>query len=91
MNIFGDIERLFVDVVWPIGVPVAIGLVAGVAALLLIARRRGWLSVARADPRPVAGVERLVRSHMRWLVRHALAGAFSGPRVGRCTRRWWSP
>jgi hypothetical protein len=53
MNIFGDLERLFVDVIWPVRVPLAITLVAGLALLVFIAWRRGWFGIARAHPRPV--------------------------------------
>ena len=53
MNIFGDLERFFVDVIYPVRVPLAIALVVGMAAFVLIAWRRGWFAVARAHPRPV--------------------------------------
>lgn len=51
MNVFGDLERLFVDVVWPIRVPLAIALVVGMVAFVYVAWRRGWFGVARAHPR----------------------------------------
>lgn len=53
MNIFGDLERFFVDVIWPVRVPLAIALVIGMALFVFIAWRRGWFSVARAHPRTV--------------------------------------
>jgi hypothetical protein len=53
MEIFGDLERFFVDVIWPVRVPLAIALVVGMALLVFIAWRRGWFAVARAHPRPV--------------------------------------
>ncbi len=53
MNIFGDLERFFVDVIWPVRVPLAIVLVVGMALFVTIAWRRGWLAAARAHPRPV--------------------------------------
>jgi hypothetical protein len=51
MNFFGDLERFFVDVIWPVRVPLAIALVVGMVAFVAIAWRRGWLGVARAHPR----------------------------------------
>jgi hypothetical protein len=53
MNLFGDLERFFVDTIWPIRVPLAIVLVVGMAILVVAAWRRGWFTVARAHPRPV--------------------------------------
>jgi len=53
MNFFGDLERFFVDVIWPVRVPLAIALVVGMALFVFIAWRRGWLAAARAHPRPV--------------------------------------
>ena len=53
MNIFGDLERFFGDVIYPVRVPLAIALVVAMALFVLIAWRRGWVSVARAHPRTV--------------------------------------
>jgi hypothetical protein len=53
MNFFGDLERFFVDTIWPVRVPLAIVLVVGMAILAVVAWRRGWFTVARAHPRPV--------------------------------------
>jgi hypothetical protein len=53
MNIFGDLERFFVDVIWPVRVPLAIALLVGMVLFVFIAWRRGWFAVARAHPRPV--------------------------------------
>jgi hypothetical protein len=53
MNIFGDLERFFVDVIYPVRVPLAIALVVGMALFVLIAWRRGWINLARAHPRAV--------------------------------------
>ena len=53
MEFFGDLERFFGDVIWPVRVPLAILLVAGVVLFVFIAWRRGWFAVARAHPRPV--------------------------------------
>jgi hypothetical protein len=53
MNLFGDLERFFVDNIWPVRVPLAIALVVGTVIVVAIAWRRGWFSVARTHPRPV--------------------------------------
>ena len=53
MNIFGDLERFFGDVIYPVRVPLAIALMVAVALFVLIAWRRGWISLARAHPRTV--------------------------------------
>jgi hypothetical protein len=53
MNIFGDLERFFVDVIYPVRVPLAIAVVVGLVLLAYIAWRRGWIDLARAHPRPV--------------------------------------
>jgi hypothetical protein len=53
MELFGDLERLFVGVIWPVRVPLAIALVVGMAFLVFIAWRRGWFASARRHPRPV--------------------------------------
>ena len=52
MEIFGDLERFFVDVIWPVRVPLAIAFVVGMALFVFIAWRRGWLAAARRHPRP---------------------------------------
>jgi hypothetical protein len=53
MEILGDLERFFVDVIWPVRVPLAVALVVGMTLFVFVAWRRGWLAVARAHPRPV--------------------------------------
>jgi hypothetical protein len=53
MSIFGDLERLFVDVIWPVRVPLLLALAVGLVLVVLIAWRRGWLATAREHPRPV--------------------------------------
>ena len=53
MEIFGDLERFFVDVIWPVRVPLTIALVVGMALFVFIAWRRGWFAAARRHPRPV--------------------------------------
>ena len=50
MSFIGDLERLFATSLYPLRVPIAIGLVVIVVALVLVARRRGWGSVARRHP-----------------------------------------
>ena len=53
MEIFGDLERFFVDVIWPVRVPLAIALVVGMVLFVFVAWRRGWFAAARRHPRPV--------------------------------------
>lgn len=53
MQFFGDLERFFVDVIWPVRVPLAVAFVVGMAIFAYIAWRRGWFAAARAHPRPV--------------------------------------
>ncbi len=50
MNIIGDLERLFATSLYPLRVPIAIGLVVLLVALVLLARRRGWGTAARRHP-----------------------------------------
>jgi hypothetical protein len=50
MNVIGDLERLFATSLYPLRVPVAIGLVVVVVGLVIVARRRGWFAVARRHP-----------------------------------------
>jgi hypothetical protein len=51
MNLIGDLERLFATSLYPLRVPIAIGLSLGVIGLLLLARRRGWFAAARRHRR----------------------------------------
>lgn len=53
MNLIGDLERFFVDAIWPNRVPLAIALVAGMIILVIVAWRRGWIAGARRHPRGV--------------------------------------
>lgn len=53
MNIFGDLERFFADVIWPVRVPLAIALVVGMVVLVSVAWYRGWFAAAARRPRPV--------------------------------------
>ncbi len=48
--IFGDLERLLAQL-YPYRVPIAIGLVIGLAGLAFLARRRHWGSVVVRHPR----------------------------------------
>ena len=50
MNVIGDLERLFATNLYPLRVPIAIGLVVVVVALVILARRRGWFAAARRHP-----------------------------------------
>ena len=50
MNVIGDLERLFATSLYPLRVPIAIGLFVMVVALVILARRRGWCAVARRHP-----------------------------------------
>ncbi|MEO5704966.1 MAG: DM13 domain-containing protein [Candidatus Limnocylindrales bacterium] len=50
MEILGDLERFFATSLYPLRVPIAIGLGIGFVVLVLIARRRGWPAAARRHP-----------------------------------------
>lgn len=50
MEIFGELERLFATSLYPLRVPIAIGLAIGIVALVVVARRRGWFAAARRHP-----------------------------------------
>lgn len=50
MEIFGELERLFATSLYPLRVPIAIGLAIGFVALVVVARRRGWFAAARRHP-----------------------------------------
>lgn len=52
MEIFGDLERFFVDVIWPVRVPLALAHVVGMALFVYVTWRRAWFAVARAHPGP---------------------------------------
>jgi hypothetical protein len=51
MNLIGDLERLFATSLYPLRVPIAIGLGLALVALAIVARRRGWFAAARRHPR----------------------------------------
>jgi len=50
MSWIGDLERAFATSLYPNRVPVAIALCAGLAVLVVVARRRGWFGAARRYP-----------------------------------------
>jgi hypothetical protein len=50
VNVIGDLERLFATSVYPLRVPIAIGVALAMAGLLVLARRRGWFAAARRHP-----------------------------------------
>lgn len=50
MELIGELERLFATSLYPLRVPIAIGLVVTLVALVWIARRRGWFAAARRHP-----------------------------------------
>ncbi len=50
MNVIGDLERLFATSLYPLRIPIAIGLAVAFVGLLGLARRRGWFAAARRHP-----------------------------------------
>jgi hypothetical protein len=50
MEWIGDLERAFAAAIYPNRVAVAVGLLVLLAAVALIARRRGWYAAARRHP-----------------------------------------
>jgi len=50
MEWIGDLERAIATNLYPLRVPIAIGLVLVLAASIYVARRRGWFSAARRHP-----------------------------------------
>ncbi|MEO8273251.1 MAG: DM13 domain-containing protein [Chloroflexota bacterium] len=50
MEWIGEIERLIATNLYPLRVPIAAGLLVGLVALMLFARRRGWFAAARRHP-----------------------------------------
>lgn len=50
MELIGDLERAFATSLYPLRVPIAIGLLVGLIALIVVARRRGWVGAARRHP-----------------------------------------
>jgi hypothetical protein len=50
MEWLGELERAFATSLYPLRIPIAIALLLGVVAVVVIARRRGWLGAARRHP-----------------------------------------
>jgi hypothetical protein len=50
MEWLGDLERLFATSLYPLRVPIAIGLGVALIGLIVLARRRGWFDAARRHP-----------------------------------------
>ena len=50
MNWIGDLERAFATNLYPLRVPIAIGLLAAFVVAAYVARRRGWFAAARRHP-----------------------------------------
>jgi len=50
VNLIGDLERLFASSLYPLRIPIAIGLILGAIGLLALARRRGWYAAAGRHP-----------------------------------------
>ena len=50
MEFLGELERIFATSLYPLRVPIAIGLVVGFIVLVVVARRRGWFAAARRHP-----------------------------------------
>lgn len=51
MEWLGELERAFATNLYPLRVPIAIGLAVGLVAFVIVARRRGWFAAARRHPR----------------------------------------
>jgi hypothetical protein len=60
MNVIGDLERLVATSLYPLRVPIAIVLILGIGALLILARRRGWFAASRRHPRRFAAASAIV-------------------------------
>lgn len=50
MEFIGELERFFATSLYPLRVPIAIGLGVAFVAFLYVARRRGWFAAARRHP-----------------------------------------
>ena len=50
MNVIGELERLFATTLYPLRVPIAIGLLIVGMLVVRTARRRGWIAAARRHP-----------------------------------------
>jgi hypothetical protein len=56
MEWLGELERTFATSLYPLRVPIAIGLMVAIVGLALLARRRGWVAAARRHQRRSAGL-----------------------------------
>jgi hypothetical protein len=50
VEFLGDLERAFATSLYPLRVPIAIGIAGAIIALVVLARRRGWLRAAHRHP-----------------------------------------
>lgn len=50
MEWLGELERTFATSLYPLRVPLAIGLALGLIVFIAVARRRGWFAAARRHP-----------------------------------------
>jgi Electron transfer DM13 len=50
MEWIGELERTFATSLYPLRVPIAIGLLVGAVVLVIVARHRGWFAAARRHP-----------------------------------------
>ncbi|HTK45587.1 MAG TPA: DM13 domain-containing protein [Patescibacteria group bacterium] len=50
MELLGELERAFATSLYPLRVPIAIGLVGAAVAFIWFAHRRGWFAAARRHP-----------------------------------------
>jgi hypothetical protein len=56
MEFIGELERLFATSLYPLRVPIGIGLAILLVVIVAIARRRGWFAAARRHPGRTATV-----------------------------------
>jgi hypothetical protein len=50
MEWLGELERAFATSLYPLRIPIAIGLVLGLLGFIAVARRRGWFAAAQRHP-----------------------------------------
>lgn len=56
MELLGGLERIFATSLYPLRVPIAIGLAVAFVAFVVVARRRCWFGAARRHPGPTTAV-----------------------------------
>lgn len=56
MEWIGELERTFATSLYPLRVPIAIGLLIAAVAFVVVARRRGWVAAARRHPARAAAL-----------------------------------